>query len=88
MYDSYLLKVPIPLLSNPKHRHFFRGKIGESYSLEVVTTPHVTPFFSAVLGDTTALPFIYHTRRCHGFLKTLTKFFRCQKLLILQILTC
>ena len=64
------------------------GKIGSSYSLEVATTAHVTPFFLAVLGVTTALPFIYLTLRCHGFLKTLTKFFRCQKLLILQILTC
>jgi hypothetical protein len=49
------------------------GKIGDSYSLEVATTAHVTPFFLAVLGVTTALPFIYLTPRCHGFLKTLTQ---------------
>ena len=51
----------------------FLGKICESYSLEVATTAHVTPFFLAVLGVTTALPFIYLTPRCHGFLKTLTQ---------------
>ena len=49
------------------------GKIGDSYSLEVATTAHVTPFFLAVLGVTTALPFIYLTPRCHEFLKTLTQ---------------
>jgi hypothetical protein len=49
------------------------GKVGDSYSLEVATTAHVTPFFLAVLGVTTALPFIYLTPRCHGFLKTLTQ---------------
>ena len=50
-----------------------KEKIGGSYSPEVATTAHVTPFFLAVLGVTTALPFVYLTPRCHGILKTLTQ---------------
>ncbi len=33
-----------------KFVYFKYGKIGESYSLVVATTSHVTPFFSAVFG--------------------------------------
>ena len=49
------------------------GKIDDSYSLDVATTAHITPFFLTFLGVTTVLPFIYLTSRCRGFLKPLTQ---------------
>jgi hypothetical protein len=37
------------------------GKIGDTYSLEVVATPNVTLFFSNFFDDTTVLFFLSHT---------------------------
>ena len=39
-----------PNIFLPLYEYFVDGKIGDSYSLEVATTAHVTPFFLTFFG--------------------------------------